>query len=315
MEVAAEGDPDTAQVAFPELAPGARHHLLDIGREWNRDISAHRQEVFRIYGPILASAPKADVVRDLAYGPDARHRLDIFGAASTSDGALPVVMFVHGGAFTRGNKSFDGLIYDNVLHWFALRGFIGVNVEYRLAPEIAYPQGAGDVSAAVDWVEREIAGYGGDPGRIFMIGHSAGGSHLLTYLSDPRMGATASPNIRAVAVISGRLDLDTHPENPNAKNVAIYFGEDETDLANASAMTHSHRLDRPTLIAIAQHENRFLDLYGRNYADRLKRNGQPCTFIEVPDHNHTSIVAHINAGDDRFANQLLDFYRIIDPSV
>jgi acetyl esterase/lipase len=302
------------ETAFPELTPDARMRLLAIGRDWNRDINAHRQDVFRIYGPLLARAPAAKFLRDIHYGPHARQRLDIFGERSADGAARPVVMFIHGGAFTRGNKSFDGLIYDNVLHWFALRGFVGVNVEYRLAPEIRFPQGAEDVSAAVRWVEHEIDAYGGDPTRLFMIGHSAGGSHLLTYLTDPCMGAAPSPHIKAATIVSGRLDLDLHPENPNASSVAAYFDDDAETLSNASAIAHAHRLDRPILIAIAQHENRFLDIYGRRYADRVQQNGQTCHLVEVPDHNHTSIVAHINAGDNRFSNRVLDFFRSFSSS-
>lgn len=52
-----------------------------------------------------------------------------------------MLAFVHGGAFTRGSKSVDGEIYDNVLYWFARQGFIGVNIEYRQAPVARFPRG------------------------------------------------------------------------------------------------------------------------------------------------------------------------------
>ena len=78
--------------------------------------------------------------RRLAYGAHARQVLDVFSPAGAR--AAPVMMFVHGGAFVRGDKRVTGELYENVLHWFARQGFVGVNIEYRLAPEAAYPGGA-----------------------------------------------------------------------------------------------------------------------------------------------------------------------------
>src|SRR5690606_32630774 len=124
-----------------------------------------------------------------AYGGHPRQVLDVFAPAGArpSDGA-DVVVFIHGGAFIRGRKSIDGLIYDNVPAWFCRQGCVAVNVEYRLASDAPYPSGAEDLALAVLWLRANIARFGGSPDRIFLMGHSAGGTHVATLLFDPIFG-------------------------------------------------------------------------------------------------------------------------------
>ena len=165
--------------------------LRKIGPIWGRDIRAHSALVKQAYRPLLAAAPKngIEVIRDQPYGSQPRQVLDLFlpmpGAgidqpAKSAGKRRPVVAFVHGGAFVRGDKRTDEQMYDNVLYWFARQGYIGANIEYRSAPGAPYPAGADDVAAAIDWLHREITHRDGDPDRMFLVGHSAGGTHAAT---------------------------------------------------------------------------------------------------------------------------------------
>ncbi|GAA4491585.1 hypothetical protein [Gluconacetobacter tumulicola] len=82
---------------FAQLTPEQRARMRTIGACWNDDIVAHRAEMVALYSPLAAGAPKAaKVVRDIAYGPDARQVLDIF-CPDGQAGARPVVVFIHGG--------------------------------------------------------------------------------------------------------------------------------------------------------------------------------------------------------------------------
>ena len=101
---------------------------------------------------------------------------------------IPVVVFVHGGVFVRGDKRLSCEVYDNGAHWFARQGFIGINIEYRLAPESQWPGGADDLGLVIDWTRANVALHGGDPGSIFAVGHSAGSTHAGTYAYDPAAG-------------------------------------------------------------------------------------------------------------------------------
>src|SRR5262245_24493036 len=105
------------------LDEASRRMMMEIGPLWGRDIQTHRDLVLRAYGPALKLAPKngVAVTRDIAYGPHPRQILDLFVPAGAAD--QPVVLFVHGGVFVRGDKRLSDEVYDNVLYWFARQGF------------------------------------------------------------------------------------------------------------------------------------------------------------------------------------------------
>lgn len=131
--------------------------------------------------------------------------LDIY---PTSQANAPVMIFVHGGGWTRGNKS-------NVAAKpaaFNQNGFAFVSMNYRLIPEVDMAKQAGDVAAAIAWVKSNIAGHGGDPTRIFLMGHSAG-AHLVSLVaSDP--GYLEAEGM-SLAEIHGVISLDTQAYDIN----------------------------------------------------------------------------------------------------
>jgi acetyl esterase len=282
--------------------------LRELGPRYAQDIARHSQLVKELYAPLLLAQPAAgtEIVRSLPYGPHARQVLDVFrppGAAGAD-----VVVFVHGGAFVRGSRSTPEGVYDNVLRWFARQGFVGVNVEYRLAPEAPYPEGARDVAAALDWVQGRIGEFGGDPRRVLLIGHSAGGTHAATYCVDPVL-AGAPCHAAALVLVSARLRADTSERNPNAEAVRSYFGPDASLYDQRSPVTHAHRCAIPVMVAIAQHENPLLDVYGLEFAHRLARHrGEAPRIVQCAGHNHMSIMAHFDSGDDTLGREVLAFW-------
>lgn len=290
------------------LSPENWARLQAVNACWNDDIVKNRAVVLDIYGPLVRRADKSGITlsRDLPYGVDPRQCLDVFVPAGARK--APVLVFVHGGAFTRGSKSVDGDIYDNVLYWFARQGFVAVNIEYRLAPAARFPAGAQDTALAVDWIVSNIGRYGGDPEAIVLMGHSAGGCHVASYLLDPEAGVTPHAAVKAAILVSARLKLETLPGNPNAKNVAAYAGDDSVVLERCSAVTHVARCRWPVFIAIAEHENRYLDSYGLEFAARLGMlRGEAPRIVQMLGHNHTSTVAHFNTNEEWLGRQLLEF--------
>jgi acetyl esterase/lipase len=293
------------------LPPEARARMAEIGPVWSSEIQKNRGHVLEAYTPLLKNAPKAGitVTPDLAYGPHARHQLNVFSRAGAKD--ADVVVFVHGGAFVRGNKSDNGEIYDNVLYYFAGQGCVGVNIEYRLAPEAQYPGAAADVRDALAWVRANIAEYGGNPKRIFLIGHSAGGTHVGTYVFDPVMQRSEDDGLAGLILVSARLRADVSPLNPNAQAVRAYFGDDASLYEERSPVTHAVRnTTLPVMIAIAEFENPLLDAYGAEMyqALRLSRKSTP-RFVQLMAHNHTSIMAHLNTEEDWLGGEILAFMR------
>jgi len=283
--------------------------LREIGPQWQHDIRSAGDRTKALYLPWLEAAPRSglSVWRDIPYGDHPRQVLDVY----RPDGArrAPVVVFVHGGAFVRGAKDINTQMYGNVLAWFARQGCVGINMEYRLAPEASYPQGADDVALACEWVVRHVASHGGDPQAVCLIGHSAGGTHAASYAYDPALPYRGR-HLRCLVLLSARLRADALAENPNAAGVRAYFGDDPALYAQRSPVSHAADSALPVLIANAEYDNPLLDLYGLELACRLAqvRRRAP-RYLTLGDHNHVSLMAHFNTAEQWLGEQILDFFQ------
>jgi len=109
-----------------------------------------------------------DITQSVAYGAGARHTLDVYrpGAAK----GLPVVVFFYGGSWQSGSRQ----IYRFVAAALARRGIVAVVPDYRVYPEVRYPGFIEDGASAVRWAKDNAARFGGDPDKLFLMGHSAG---------------------------------------------------------------------------------------------------------------------------------------------
>ena len=172
--------PASAQMS--NMPEDLRARLAEINPTWGKDILGNVATTLALYTPLLAAAPKDGVriERDLAYGPDALHRLDLHKQEGRT--GMPIVVFLHGGAYVRGSRSVNTEVYGNVATYFARQGMLGVNGTYRLAPAAQWPAAAQDVGLLVKWLKANASAHGGDPERIYLIGHSAGATHIATYL-------------------------------------------------------------------------------------------------------------------------------------
>jgi poly(3-hydroxybutyrate) depolymerase len=109
------------------------------------------------------------LVQDIAYGSHPRQRLDVYMPLDMRRPA-PVFVFFYGGAWTSGTRGF----YRFVGEAFAARGIVTVVPDYRLHPEVRFPDFLDDSARAVRWALDHAAKHGGDPSRVFIGGHSAG---------------------------------------------------------------------------------------------------------------------------------------------
>jgi len=162
-------------------------------------------ETAKLLAPLQRTEPYAGVAvtRDEKYGSDERHHLDVFRSNDAAS-PLPVLLFVHGGGYVRGDKRAAGSpFYDNVMLWAVEHRMVGVNMTYRLAPANPWPAAVEDIAAAVAWTQANIARFGGDPAQIVLMGHSAGATHVSSYLARPGIEAKAhDPGIGMAFCIS-----------------------------------------------------------------------------------------------------------------
>ena len=303
------GSPASAQLS--RLPAAVQVALAEIGPQWQSDIRTFIPRTRELFLPLLAEAPKAgvSVTPDIAYGDDPKQRLDVYRPAAVV--GAPIIIFVHGGALTRGDKNTNAEAYANVLYFFGRHGLVGINGNYRLAPQHRYPAAAFDIGRVVAWAQANAADYGGDPGRIFLIGHSSGGTHAATWAYDRKIHGPAGPGIAGLILLSGRLRADNRPDDPNAAGVEAYFGTDPSLYPTRSPITHGAASDVPTFIVVAEYDNPFLDAYGADLFSRLCTTRGRCPrFTQLIGHNHMSIVMAFNTADEALGREILDFIAV-----
>jgi len=232
------------------------------------------------------------VSRDVRYANHERTVLDVF-ARSGNGTDNPVVVFVHGGGFRGGNKSSPGSpFYDNVMLWAVDHGFVGVNINYRLAPGHTWPSGIEDLTAVIEWIERNIAFYGGSADRIFLWGHSAGAAHVADYLANgARFGVGAK--VAGAILTSGFYDL-----GDEVSPWEIYYGSDVGQYAARSSLPGLIDTDVPLMVVDAELDDPILF---RAEADKLTEAriaaGKVVHRVHLPNHSHLSEVYAIGTED------------------
>lgn len=118
---------------------------------------------------------------DIAYGPAVRQRLDVYSPLAAA-GSAPVVVFFYGGSWNGGSRS----MYRFVGEALAARGIVTVIADYRLYPEVRYPDFLQDCARAVKWTVQHAAQFNGNPRQLYLMGHSAGAYNAAMLALDPR---------------------------------------------------------------------------------------------------------------------------------
>jgi triacylglycerol lipase len=241
------------------------------------------------------------VMRDVAYGDDAKQKLDVF---TPQGGArLPVVIFVHGGGFQGGDKKGVGPLNDNVMLWLNQNKIVGVNINYRLFPAATYPMEEQDVGAAVRWVKANIAKHGGDPNRVILFGHSSGGSLVANYVGTPEIHGAGGPGVKGAILLSAPMDMRTYP------GPFKYYGEDPANFATRSPITALLRTKLPLLMGHGDDDLPQIPPQEEAARKALCAAGK-CPEFVITGGNHMSEVMAIGGwGDPRFSNAALAFIK------
>ena len=220
---------------------------------------------------------------DFAYGAQARQRLDIYVPDGGAAGA-PVVVFFHGGGWDSGNKE----DYAFVGKALAAQGFVSVVADYRLVPEVRFPAFVEDGAKAIRWTHDHIGEYGGDPRRLYLLGHSAGAYNaaMLTldahYLSQVGLRPSA---VRATAALAGPYDF--LPLSVDATIAA--FGQAKNPAAT-QPINFVHSSAPPMFLAAGDQDT---TVYPRNttgLAARLRAAGADVAEKIYPGVTHAGII-------------------------
>ena len=244
------------------------------------------------------------ITRGIAYGSDPAQVLDVYlpdgEVADPQAGNRPVLLFVHGGAFTGGRRK--GRPYpDNVPGWAVREGMIGVSIDYRLAPAHPWPAGVEDLKAAIGWVREHIGDYGGDPARIVLLGFSAGGNHVADYISHDELHGPEFAGVRGGVLLSPFYAAEADPAAPHA-----YYGIDAALQSAGSQIEQLRSSSVPLFMSIAQYDIDPIRTYGLTARKRLCERPETCPeFVDLADHNHFTQVLAIGTEDHSLSGPLL----------
>jgi acetyl esterase/lipase len=222
------------------------------------------------------------VHRDLIYGPAPREKLDIYVPDGLSAPA-PVILFFYGGNWDSGTKD----LYMAFGESFASKGFVVAVADYRLYPQVKYPAFLEDSAAAFRYVRDHAAAYGGDPGRIFLAGHSAGAYNAIMLVSDPQYLQKAGADISQVAGAIGLAGpYDFLPlQDPGL--IAMFGGRDRKD---TQPITYIDAKRPPMLLAAGTADETVDPGNSTRMAAKLRSFGSPVEVKLYPGVGHIGLI-------------------------
>ena len=230
----------------------------------------------------LASAHGVEITRSISYGNAARQTLDVYRPKSAIAG--PVVVFFYGGSWQSGSKG----IYKFVGSALARRGFVTVVPDYRLYPETRYPGFVEDGARAVRWVKDNAARFGGDPDKLFVMGHSAGAYIAAMLALDVRWLAqvqlTPQHDIAGLIGISGPYDI-LPLRDPTL--VKIFGG---ANVMATQPISHVSAHAPPALLVTGAKDDTVDPGNSTRLVARLRAAGNDATAVSYPRVGHLGII-------------------------
>ncbi|MDB5736193.1 MAG: alpha/beta hydrolase [Alphaproteobacteria bacterium] len=229
-----------------------------------------------------------DVQQGFAYGPDPRQKLDVYVPQGLK-GPAPVLLFIYGGAWSSGRRD----AYLALGQAFATKGIVTVVADYRLYPQVKYPAFVEDAAGALAWVHGHIAEHGGDPGRIFVSGHSAGAYNAVMLAAEPKFieAAGGKPDwIRGVIGIAGPYDFLPLTE---PQYIDIFHGAHNED---AMPINHVDGKRPPMLLVAGDADATVGPGNSDRMAARLKSFGNQAQVIKYPGVGHIGIILSLAPG-------------------
>jgi len=224
------------------------------------------------------------ITHDVAYGSEPRQSLDIYRPDKAA-GTLPVVVFFYGGSWDSGSKG-EYLFAATSL---ARSGLLVVVPDYRLYPQVQYPRFLEDCATAVVWTTRHAAAYGGDPGNLFLMGHSAGAYNVAMLTLEPALLAAAGGSrdaLRGTVTLAGPFDF-LPLVDPEVKAV---FAPANADLTVTQPISHADGHNPPMLLLHGTADD---TVYARNTThlyDRIRAAGGPVEEKLYPDIGHIGLI-------------------------
>jgi len=273
---------------------------------------------------LVSVAQAQNLTSDIPYAAPAHERqvLDIYAPDGAKD--LPVVFWIHGGGWQTGDKT-DVQIKPRV---FAERGFVFVSTNYRLLPHVEMDLLIRDVAKSLGWVHKNIAGQGGDPSRIFVMGHSAGAQlAALLCIDDRYLKAEGVPfdALRGCVPVDGdTYDLPAIIMTAEIRQTVhglplpefghrVKFGNDPKKHIDFSAVTHvakGKRIPPFLILHVAGHPD--TTAQARRLGAALQAAEIPVKVFGARETTHNKLNADLGLPDNPATQEL---HKFLDPLV
>lgn len=266
----------------------------------------------------LLAADLAPVHRDVPYAPAAAPRqvLDIYAPPGARD--LPVVFWIHGGGWQAGDKN----LVQEKPRAFTARGFVFVATNYRLLPAVEMTALTDDVARALGWVHANIAAHGGDPRRIFVMGHSAGAQLAALLCTDERRlrahGVPFSTLRGCVAVDGDTYDLPAiittaetrrrahgQPEPKSTHRAKFGTEEQHRDFSAVTHVAPGKGIPPFLILHVAEHPDNTAQ--AQRLGTVLRGVGVPVKVFGARETNHSRINAELGLPQDPCTRELWAF--------
>jgi len=258
----------------------------------------------------FAYLAKADQKLDIHYSSssDPLKRLDVYLPENNVMNA-PVLIHFHGGGWIMGDKSRSKKHGD----FYAARGIIFIAVNYRLSPDIQQPAHTEDCAEAVSWVFDNLSDLGGDSGRVFVSGHSAG-AHLSALLATDsnylqRHGFHPKDFAGIFIVNTASFDLlSGNNERPVRRFIKTAFGSNQKALRNDSTIHHiTERNEYPAFLIFASGNRTSAITKSKYFSNLLNRVGGDSRVEVIEGHNHRQMNLGMHESNDPIAREILAF--------
>ena len=226
-----------------------------------------------------------EVRRGIPYGPGERQRLDLYLPAAAA--SRPVVVFGYGGGFLSGDRG----LYAFAGEAFASLGYPTVVYDYRLHPEVSFPATLEDPALAAAWASRNAPGFGGDPDRLILAGHSAGAYAAAMLAADPRYLRAAGLDPRKVAAVVGLSGgYDFGPPYPTEDIARVMAGAGR----ESQPISFVDGSEPPFVIAHSRGDTLLAVEGARAMTRALRERGVRVVYLEYGGSDHSSPVAYLS---------------------
>lgn len=220
---------------------------------------------------------------DLAFGDLARQKLDLYRPVRPASVPSPVIVFFYGGSWTGGARA----DYRFIGQQFAAQGYTVVIPDYRLYPDVRFPEFLKDGALAVRWVQDHVGEFGGDSARLFLMGHSAGAYNAAMLALDRRYADATGfdrRRIKGLIGLAGPYDFVLEPGV-----VQAVFGE-APDYAQTQPVRFVSSDAPPALLLTGSADSTVRPANSYSLAAHLRAAGRPVTLKEYAGLDHIDLI-------------------------